>query len=171
MLHHFGEQGLVSNDVGFEVLERILVEIHVGPGVAAERISGCAPGFEDGEILGLGFECPSVHEAVGGRDVSVVESGKNFCGDLGASFAWWQWTVGREIVEGKGDARSLGVGGRDKKEARNGDERESETPAKDLIWGTEKKHEGSPGQTERSRTVKVESSRNGMQMSNARARG
>jgi hypothetical protein len=139
--------------------------------VAAERISGCAPGFEDREILGLSFECGSVHEAVGGRDVSVVESGKNFSGDLGASFAWRKWTVGGKIVKGKSDAGSLSVGGRDYEEARNGDEHESEKPAKDLIWGTEKKHEGSPGQTERSRTVKVESSRNGMQMSNARARG
>jgi hypothetical protein len=40
-----------------------------------------------------------------------------------------------------------------------------------LIWRREGKHEGSPGRTERSRTVKVESSRNGMQMSNAGARG
>src|SRR5690348_17122121 len=126
MLHHFGQQGLVSNDVRFEVLERILVEIHVGPGVAAERISGCAPGFEDREILGLSFECGSVHEAVGGRDVSVVESGKNFTGSMGASYDWRQGTVDGEIVKGKGDAGSLSVKGRDKKEARNGDERESE---------------------------------------------
>jgi hypothetical protein len=103
--------------------------------------------------------------------MSVVESGNNFCGDLDAGFAGRQWTVGGEIVEGKGDARSLCVDGCDKKEARNGDERESEKQAKVLIWRREGKHEGSPGRTERSRTVKVESSRNGMQMSNAGARG
>jgi hypothetical protein len=92
--------------------------------VVSERISRGAPGFEDRKILGLSFECGSVYEAVGGRDMSVVEGGKNFCGDLGASFAWRQGAVGREIVEGERDAWSLGVGDRNAEEARDGRERE-----------------------------------------------
>ena len=111
MFHQLGEERFVAGDIGFEVFERILVEIHVRPGVAAERVAGGAPGLEDGKFLGVGFKSGGVDEAVGGRDMRVMESGDDFAGDLEASFAGRERAVGGEIVESEGDA-GVGVGGR-----------------------------------------------------------
>ncbi len=94
----------------FEVFERILVEIHVGPGVVTERVAGVAPCLEDGEFLGIGFKSGGVDEAVGGRDMRVMEGGDDFAGDLEASFAGRERAVGGEIVEGEGDLRRMGFG-------------------------------------------------------------
>lgn len=108
----FEEQRFVAGDVGFEVCEGILVEIHVGPGVIAERIAGVAPGLEDGEIVRFFFEDGGVDEAVDGREMSGVERGESFVGDFEASFTGRKRAVGGEIVEGEGDLKSGGSGGK-----------------------------------------------------------
>jgi len=159
VVHHFAEKRLVASDVGFEILERILVEVHVGPGVAAERIARGTPGLEYREILGLALERCAVDETVGEGYMGIAERGQDFCGDFGASFSGWQWAVGGEIVECESDARmggegrmrggiggrSLGVGDGGIKKERNDGEREFEQAGEGLKWDAEGKHEGSPG--------------------------
>lgn len=80
-----------------------MVEIHVGPGVIAEGIAGVEPGLEDGGTAGLALVSLVVDEAVDGREICGSESGENFCGDFGASFAGRERAVGGEIVEGESD--------------------------------------------------------------------
>jgi hypothetical protein len=110
VVHHFAEKRLVASDVGFEVYERILVEVHVGPGVAAEGIAGGPPGLEYREILGLAFERCAVDETVCWRNMGVAERGENFCGDFGTSFSRRKRAMGGKVVEGKGDEGMSGGG-------------------------------------------------------------
>ena len=110
--HQFVKQRLVAGDVDFEVFERILVEIHVRPGVIAQRIAGVAPGLEDGEIVRLFFEDGGVDEAVDGREISGVKGGENFVSEFEAGFAGRQRAVGGKIVEGESDLKRGGSGGK-----------------------------------------------------------
>ena len=162
VVHHFAEKRLVASDVGFEVFERILVEVHVGPGVVAEGIAGGTPSLEHGKILGLAFERCAVHETVSWRNMSVAERGENFCRDFGASFSGGQRAVSGKVVEGESDARMgaggrmrgrtggrrLGVGDGGREEERCNCERAFEQAGEGVTWDVEGKHEGSPGRKE-----------------------
>lgn len=142
VVHEFAEDGLIASDVGFEVFERILVEIHVRPSVIAKGVAGVAPGLEDGEIVRLFFEDGGVDEAVDGRELSGVESGENFVSDFEASFVGREGAVGGEIVEGEGELRRWRSGEESEGEGERcggeeGDEREA--------LCSRRRHFGSPG--------------------------
>lgn len=170
VIHELAEDGFVAGDVGFEVFERILVEIHVGPGVIAEGIAGVAPGLEDGEIVRFFFENGGVDEAVDGREMSGVKGGENFVGDDEARFVGWERAVGGEIVEGEGELerRRLGWAGEceEKRENAGGEENHE-----CCISSSNGNHRGSPGQRVLLRSPKQKVARSGRSCPMLRGRG
>lgn len=138
IVHHFGEERLVARDVGFKILDGILIEVHVRPGVIAKRIAGFAPGFEHGRAAGFALVGSAVDEAVDGKKMRGAEGGENFVGDVEARFAGRERAVSGEVVESEGEAERLGTrdGGESEKErsCRGGDNE------KRCAWRSKAKH-------------------------------
>lgn len=123
ILHEIAEEGFVARDVGFKFLDGILIEIHVRPGVIAERISGFSPGFEHGRAAGFALVGGAVDEAIDGRKVRGVEGRENFVGDVETRYVGRKRTVRGKIVESEGEAERLRArdgGEGEKKRSRGG---------------------------------------------------
>ena len=142
VVHQAGECGLVAHDFGLEGFERILVEIHVRPGVIAEGIAGVAPSLEDGEISRLLFKGGGVDEAVDGRKICGTESGEDFIGDDETCFVGRERAVGGEVVEGESDS---GSGGGGEESEGDGKRYGGEESDKREASCSRRRHFGSPG--------------------------
>src|SRR5271170_5154739 len=78
-------------------------------GVAAERLTRSTPGLENCNIIRDLFQLGRVDESVDLGEILIMKRGQDGVGDLEPRLARWQRTMGRKVVEGKGDLLRGGV--------------------------------------------------------------
>src|SRR5215472_173219 len=98
-LHLLAQQRLVATDIGFKLLGGVLVQIHVRPGMIAQRIACSVPGLQNGSVPGLLLDSLTVDKAIDLRRMSFAQGRDDFGSDFEASFPGRQRPMSRKIVE------------------------------------------------------------------------